>query len=70
MYRVLAQLDDGEFVVVACRDELKEAVQLIEGLNAHWPKEYVVRDSQGSDVDITRYKGTESERGVASFCSC
>ena len=69
MYRVLAQLDDGEFMFVACRGELKEAVQLIEGLNAYWPNEYVVRDSQGNDVDLARYARTDRERGVASSFS-
>jgi hypothetical protein len=70
MYRVLAQLGDGEFMFVASRDELIEAIQLIEGLNAYWPKEYVVRDSQGNDVDLTRYMRTERERGAPSSFSC
>jgi hypothetical protein len=67
MYRVLAQLEDGEFLHVACRHELQEAVQLIEGLNAYWPREYVLRDSQGSDVDLKRYTATEPERGADPF---
>jgi hypothetical protein len=65
MYCVLVQLDDGEFVVVASRDELEEAVQLIEGLNAHWPREYVVRDSNGNDVELIKYTAIEPERGAA-----
>jgi hypothetical protein len=67
MYRVLAQLEDGEFLHVACRNKLQEAVQLIEGLNAYWPREYVLRDSQGSDVDLRRYTATEPEHGADSF---
>ncbi len=53
MYRVFRQLENGEFVHVAARDELEQAVQLVEALNAHWPGEYVVRDSEGKDVDLT-----------------
>ena len=66
MYRVFVQLDDDEFVIVACRDELEEAVQLIERLYAYWPREYVVRDSEGNDVDLTRYTAIEFERSAAS----
>ena len=66
MYCVLVQLDDGEFVVVASRDELEAAVQVIEGLNAHWPREYVVRDSKGNDVDLIRYTAIQPELGAAS----
>jgi len=50
---VFRQLENGEFVHVAARDELEQAVQLVEALNAHWPGEYVVRDSEGKDVDLT-----------------
>ena len=54
MYRVFRQLESGEFVHVASRDELEQAVQLMEALNTHWPGEYVVRDSEGNDVELTR----------------
>ena len=66
MYRELAQLDYGEFLIVACRGKLEEAVQLIEGLNAYWPRKYVVRDSEGNDVDLTRNTAIEPERGTPS----
>lgn len=46
MYTVFKQLEDGEFVHVAFRDELEQALQLVQGLNEHWPGEYVVRDSR------------------------
>ena len=52
MYSVFAKLGDGEFLFVASRDELGQAVQLIEALNANWPREYVVRDSEGNEVDL------------------
>jgi hypothetical protein len=29
-------------------------VQLVEALNSHWPAEYVVRDSEGNAVDLTK----------------
>jgi LPS sulfotransferase NodH len=53
VYRVFRQLESGEFVHVASRDELEQAVQLMEALNTHWPGEYVVRDSEGNEVDLT-----------------
>jgi hypothetical protein len=66
MYQVLVQIDDHEFVIVACRDELKEAIHLIEELSAYWPRDYVVRDPEGNDVDLTRYTAIGLERGTAS----
>ena len=51
MYSVFVQLGDGEFLHVASRDELEQAVQLVEALKASWPHEYVVRDSEGNKVD-------------------
>lgn len=53
MYSVFKQLENGEFVHIASRDELEQVVQLMETLNSHWPGEYVVRDSEGNDVDFT-----------------
>jgi hypothetical protein len=52
MYHVFVQLDDCEFVTVACRDELEEAIHLIDGLNAYWPREYVVRDSEATTLTL------------------
>ncbi len=54
MYSVFKQLGNGEFVHVASRDELEQAVQLVEALYAHWPGEYVVRDSEGNAVHLTK----------------
>ena len=53
MYSVFKQLENGELEHVAYRDELEQAVKLVEALYAHWPEEYVVRDSEGNDVDLT-----------------
>jgi hypothetical protein len=53
MYSVLKQLENGEFLHVAFRDELEQAVQLVEALNADWPGEYAVRDSEGNDIDLS-----------------
>jgi hypothetical protein len=53
VYSVYVQLGDGEFLHVASRHELEQAQQLAEELNANWPQKYVVRDSQGNDVDPT-----------------
>ena len=50
MYRIFKRLENGELQHVAFREEMKEAVQLAEQLNSHWPAEYVVRDSEGNHV--------------------
>lgn len=69
MYHVFVQLDDCELVSVACRDELEDAIHLIDGLKACWPREYVVRDPEGHDVDLTGYTAIEPERSAASAIS-
>jgi hypothetical protein len=66
MYRIFAQLDGGEYLFVAGREELEEALHLVEGLSAYWPRKYVVRDSEGCEVDLTTYTGIEPERDAAS----
>jgi hypothetical protein len=53
MYGVFTKLGDGEFLFVASREKLEQAAQLLQELNANWPNEYVVRDSNGNDVDLT-----------------
>jgi hypothetical protein len=50
MYSVFTKLGDGEFLFVASREELEQAAQLVQELNANWPNEYVVRDSKGNYV--------------------
>jgi hypothetical protein len=52
VYTVLVHLGDGEFLFVASREELEQAAQLVLEFNANWPNEYVVRDSEGNDVDL------------------
>jgi hypothetical protein len=51
MYSVFTKLGDGEFLYVASRDRLDEALQLSRDLSEFWPNEYVIRDSKGQDVD-------------------
>jgi hypothetical protein len=53
MYKVFTKLGDGEMLFIASREGLKQAVQLAQELNASWPNEYVVRDLEGKDVDLT-----------------
>ena len=50
MYTAFKQLENGEFVPVASRDELEEAVQLVESLNDYWPGGYEVRESRSQMV--------------------
>jgi hypothetical protein len=52
MYSILKQLESGEFVYVASRDEFEKAVQFAHALNAEWPGEYEVRDSQAALVKL------------------
>jgi hypothetical protein len=51
MYKVFKHLRNGEFVPVASHDELEEAVQQVGNLASTWPGEYVVRDSEGNEVN-------------------
>lgn len=52
MYSVFTKLGDGEFIFVAFCDNLEEALKLVKSLSAEWPREYVVRDSEGNEVDL------------------
>ena len=52
MYTVFVHLSDGEFLFVASREKLEQAAQLVQELNANWPNEYVVQDSEGNDVEL------------------
>jgi GGDEF domain-containing protein len=51
MYSIFARLDGGDFLFVASCDELQQAVQLARELNANWPNEFIVQDSNGNIVD-------------------
>jgi hypothetical protein len=62
MYSVLTQLENGEFVHVAFRDELEQAVRLAQALNAGWPGEYEVRDSHAALVRLLWSSGRESNQ--------
>jgi hypothetical protein len=50
VYTAFKMLENGEFARVASRDELEEAVQLVESLNAVWQGEYEVRESHSQTV--------------------
>jgi hypothetical protein len=64
MYSVSKQLESGEFVHVASRDELEQAVRLAHGLNAEWPGEYEVRDSHDALVRLLCSSGRESNQRI------
>jgi hypothetical protein len=61
MYSVFKQLENGEFVHVASRDELGQAVNLAHALNAEWPGEYEVRDSHTALVRLMGSSARESD---------
>lgn len=65
MYRVFVQLDGGEYLFVAGREELEEALDLVEGLISYWPRKYVVRDPVGCDIDLITSIASEPERDTA-----
>ena len=50
MYHVYVKQRDGEFLLVASREELEEATALVQEFSSHYPHEYVIRDSEGKDV--------------------
>jgi hypothetical protein len=50
---VLRKIESDEYLHVVSRDELERAVQLVRELKALWPGEYIVRDSEGNDVDLS-----------------
>jgi len=56
VYAVFRKLENGEFVHIASRNELEQAVQLLEEFNVLWPGEYLVRDSEGNDVDLGEWQ--------------
>jgi hypothetical protein len=52
VYRVFRQIENGELVHVASRDQLEQAVKLVEALSESFPGEYVVRDLEGNDIEL------------------
>lgn len=52
MYSVYVQLGDGELLHVASRDELEQALQLVEAFKTNWHEKYIVRDSEGNDIEV------------------
>jgi hypothetical protein len=54
VYRVFKELENGEFQHVAFRDELEQAVGLVERLNIDWPGNYVVKDTEGNSFAFRR----------------
>ncbi len=66
MYNVLKQLENGEFVDVASRDNLEQAVQLAESLNALWPGDYEVRDSHSETARLLFSLERDSKRHLSA----
>jgi len=54
VYKVFRKLEDGKFLLVASRDNREEALQLVTALNTHWPGDYIVRDSEGRNIRLTK----------------
>jgi hypothetical protein len=62
MYTVLKKLETGEFVHVATRDGLQQALQLAQSLNIHWPGEYEVRDSHSAVIRLALSPNSDVQR--------
>jgi hypothetical protein len=45
-YRIFRKLESEEFLLMASRDSLEEAEQLVESFREHWPGEYVIRENE------------------------
>jgi hypothetical protein len=60
MYSVFTRIGHGKLLFVASCEELEQAAQLVLELSAvvqelkgNWPNEYIVRDSEGNNVNPT-----------------
>jgi hypothetical protein len=62
MFNVFTRLGDGEFIFVASRDQLGQAMQLVQELNAGWPHEYVVRDAESNNIEPSEYPAIHPNR--------
>jgi DNA-binding NarL/FixJ family response regulator len=52
VYNIFVHHRDGIYLTVASCNDLEQAVQIVDTLNASWPRKYVVRDSIGNDVYV------------------
>jgi hypothetical protein len=50
MFKVFTVLSDGEYIFVSSRNDLGQAMQLVQNFRAIWPREYVISDSDGKDM--------------------
>jgi hypothetical protein len=70
MYTAFKQLENGELVRVASRDEFEEAVQLVESLNDYWPGGYEVLESRSQMVRYaTNFRRSGTESGICGLSS-
>jgi hypothetical protein len=49
VYNIYRELADGQQLWVASYDDLKQAKQLKESLNRHWPGDYLIQESVSKD---------------------
>jgi len=66
MFSVFKQLGNGEFVFVALRGDLEQAVLLADSLNTHWPGHYEIRDSQADTVRYTLPLGQQDKSRLSA----
>jgi len=52
VYRVFRQLENGDLIHVASREQLEQAVKLVEAVSEGFPGEYVVRDPEENDIEL------------------
>jgi len=64
-YDILRKLENGEVLPIASRNDLSEAKQLAESLNAYWPAEYVVREcASGAEFHLKQPNPADQPQGA------
>jgi len=62
-YKICRKLENGKIVVLASRNDLEHAKQLVRSFAAHFPGEYVIWDSVSvKDADLEEVQQTGSLR--------
>ena len=66
MYSIFTKLGDGQFLLVASRNEFERAAELVKNFNAYWPNEYVIRDPKGNEVVSVRHMTNPRNRKMSA----
>jgi hypothetical protein len=51
-YQIVRELENGELMLVARREDKEDAARLIESLEEHWPGKYsILTDASSSETE-------------------